>query len=97
MQMSSSKPFNVIAGLVLTGFLLLAPLMLAVAETEPAGKDNPEQPPVAQKPDEQAAEQAAEPASSAAQTPPAKARPVNEFKPTEKIGADSAVAFPIDI
>jgi hypothetical protein len=31
------------------------------------------------------------------ETPPAKPKPLKEFKPTESIKADSAVAFPIDI
>jgi len=101
MQMSNSKTFNMIAGLILAGFLLAAPLLLAGAENEPAGQDKPEQPAVIQKPDQQAQEGAQEGAagatSPATQTPPSKARSLNEFKPTEQIGADSAVAFPIDI
>ena len=105
MQMSNLKSFKMIAGLMLAGFLLAAPLLLAGAENEPAGQDRPEQPAVTQKPDHQTQEQAqeqvqegaAEATSPAAQTPTTPDRSMNEFKPTEQIGADSAVAFPIDI
>ena len=36
---------------------------------------------------------AAEPPAAATQT----AKPIKQFKPTDKIGADSAVSFPVDI
>ena len=77
------------------------PTVLAVAQDEPPPKPRSE--PVVEQPLQTAPEaetDKAEAGQTAEQTPPApgtKARVLKEFKPSETIGADSAVSFPVDI
>jgi hypothetical protein len=80
--------------------LLIAAVSSSAAENEPL-KQQPE--PAAQKPAETSAETTIDPAKTPQTGQPAPAAagtaatPIKQFEPSEKIGADSAVAFPIDI
>jgi hypothetical protein len=77
--------------------LLIAAVSSSAAENEPP-KQQPE--PAAQKPAETSAETTIDPAKTPQSGQPAPAAvvtPIKQFEPSEKIGADSAVAFPIDI
>lgn len=73
------------------------PLVLVGAQDEPVA----EKPPVTVTTTRQAAAQGQENSTAVvAKPPPASkktAKPVKQFKPTDKIGADSAVSFPVDI
>jgi hypothetical protein len=86
-------------GLVLLTVLLL-PLVLIGAETDPPVDDKLPVtgiPQVGLKTPQSVIIGAAK---SALQTPPSSTptpKPVKQFKPTDKIGADSAVSFPVDI
>lgn len=82
--------------------LLPALLVLVAAFLTPvavcADNDPPAQAPAEQEAEEQAPAGAeADAAEKQQDTAEAEAEAVKEFKPSEQIGADSAVAFPIDI
>jgi hypothetical protein len=78
---------------------VVLPPLLAVAQSEPAEEKKPvpvvsQAPKASDETDQQEAQKAPQQTGDAT-TPVAK--PVKEFKPTDKIGADRAVSFPIDI
>jgi hypothetical protein len=85
--------------LLLTALVALVSVFLTSALTG-AENERPEQVKVQPEADEQAPEDVAAEAAgkqlNAGQTE-TEAEPVTEFKPSEQIGADSAVSFPIDI
>jgi len=89
-----------LSGALVLLIMAISPLAVVSAENEPP----PQQPePVVQKPAETSAETATDPAETPQTVQPAPAatgtavKPIKQFEPSEKIGADSAVAFPIDI
>ena len=99
MQMSKQKHLMLFLFVLLMAVFL--PPLLAVAQNDPPSEPRPApvtdqtQPAVAE-------EEAGQPATpqDLKKTDPAtktEARSVKEFKPTDKIGADSAVSFPVDI
>lgn len=97
MRMNKLKTRGMTPGLLLSGLLVVAPLLLIGAENESAEKDKQVQstsPPISE---QQTRDEAGETAAPGVPKPPSNPQPVKEFKPTEKIGADSAVAFPVDI
>jgi hypothetical protein len=103
MQMSKQKHLALFLFVLLVAVFL--PPLLAVAQNDPPGEPRPAtvtvqtqqaEPEVENERSDirQNGQQATE------QTGPATGittRPLKEFKPTEKIGADSAVSFPVDI
>lgn len=104
MQMNKFIPTRIVplAALAL-GLLAVAllPIDLAGAETEPVS-DKPPVTVVTQSPS--GAIEAPSDANAAQKPPvagmavkPVAVKPVKEFKPSETIGADSAVSFPVDI
>ena len=95
-------PSTLVSVVILAVFL--SPLMLVGAETDPPVDDKPVVTGVVKPavPEPQSVVDGA--AKAAVQTPPASPpvptplpAPVEQFTPTDKIGADSAVSFPIDI
>jgi hypothetical protein len=101
MQINKFIPTRIVPlaalALGLLGFALL-PIDLAGAENEPVSDKPPV--PVVTQPPPGAIEVQSDTDANAAQKPPvirATAKPVKEFKPSETIGADSAVSFPVDI
>ena len=96
MQMSKQKQLLIL----ITALLLmvsLPPLLAMAQDRQPT--EATEQP--QQAPQERSAAGSEDPRNT---TPPgeqteagAKATPLKEFTPTDKIGADSAVSFPVDI
>lgn len=80
--------------------LAVSPFAVVAAENEPP-KKQPES--TVQKPAETSVETTTDPAKTPQTGQPAPAaagtavKPIKQFEPSEKIGADSAVAFPIDI
>jgi len=103
MQMNRQKHLLLFLCVLLLAIFL--PPLLAVAQTDPPAEPRPapatDQPqqalPEAQtgQPDmQQNGQQATQPTDPGAGTT---AGPLREFKPTDKIGADSAVSFPVDI
>jgi hypothetical protein len=104
MQMNKPTLFRRIT-LLSSVFLLFASVLLLLgplraqdkpgADTQPAATANQAGPTTAEAAtDKPGAGQPAEPVPPASVAP---ARTIKEFKPTEKIGADSAVSFPVDI
>jgi len=99
MQMSKQKHLSLFM-FVLLGAVFL-PALLAVAQNDPPSEPRPapitdQTQPAA--PEEEAGQSAT--LQDSKETDPATetaARSVKEFKPTDKIGADSAVSFPVDI
>jgi len=88
----------------LTVCLLLAAVAAPLLATQAADPTTPAAPVAKPAEQPQAPAQAAEPADGIPQTEKnrspagtAKTGPIKEFIPTEKIQADSAVSFPIDI
>ena len=99
MQMSKQKHLPLFLLVLLMAVFL--PALLAVAQNEPPAEPRPAPLTVQTQQAEPEAE-TDQPATSqdSKKTDPATgtaARPLKEFKPTEKIGADSAVSFPVDI
>jgi hypothetical protein len=104
MQMNKQKHQRparcVLLGCLLLTGALFAPV-LAGAENEPPAQAEAE--PVAKQQQAASAEAVTDKTKTqqaAGQAPAAgdaAARPVQQFKPTDKIGADSAVSFPVDI
>ena len=99
MQMSKYIQTRMVS-LTLLALLLLAvallPGVLAGTEDQPVN----DRPPVAEVTQPQSGKTGATTDTNAAQKPPAAraiVKPVKEFKPSETIGADSAVSFPVDI
>lgn len=80
---------------------VLLPQAVAGTENEPAEEPRPETEVTQSQPASQEAQtDTGKPRHAGEQSPPAtgnKAKPVKLFKPSETIGADSAVSFPIDI
>jgi hypothetical protein len=96
MQMSDQQPRNTFAGLLLALVLNAAPALIAAAQTGPAETDKAAEPPASETNAGQQG-QARQKPPPGAESPSPEAKPLKEFKPTETIRADSAVAFPIDI
>lgn len=104
MQMNKQNRRRLIlASLTAMGLLItvVSPRAILAAENEPPAKQQPD--PTARKPAETSAEATIDPAKTPQAVQPAPAAagtavtPIKQFEPSEKIGADSAVAFPIDI
>ena len=100
MQMSKRKHPGFFLLVLLT--LVLVPPLLALAQNEPRQPvPATSQPP--QKPQEAEADRPGGPqdaqqgSEQAAPGTGLTAKPLKEFTPTDKIGADSAVSFPVDI
>jgi hypothetical protein len=99
MQMSKQKHLALFL-FVLLGAVFL-PSLLAVAQNDPPAEPQPA--PVTEQTQQTVPEaesgQPATPQGSKKVDPTTgtTARSLKEFKPTEKIGADSAVSFPVDI
>ena len=99
MLMNKQKYHRLILLLLMAAFSM--PVLTAVTEnpaSEPTGTETPSEEPAptaAQTGDVDQDTQQGEQISPPVNTPPAK--PVKPFIPTEKIQADSAVSFPIDI
>ena len=104
MQMNKQNRRRLMLALSAALVLLItavSPLAMLAAENEPPTKQQPE--PTVQKPAETSAETTIDPAKTPQTGQPAPTAsgtavtPIKHFEPSEKIGADSAVAFPIDI
>jgi hypothetical protein len=103
MQMNKQNGLRSMLASLAAILLITAVSTLAVlaAENEPPTKQQPE--PTVPKPTETSAETTIDPAKTPQTGQPAPAAagtavtPIKQFVPSEKIGADSAVAFPIDI
>jgi len=99
MLMNKQNYHRLILLLLMAAFSM--PVLTAVTEnpaSEPTGTETPSEDPeptAAQTGDVDQDAQQGEPISPPVNTPPAK--PIKPFNPTEKIQADSAVSFPIDI
>ena len=99
MQMNKYTPTRIVPlALLALGLFALALLPKVLAQTE----DQPvnDKPPELQVTRPQSRKTGATSDTNAAQKPPvtvATPKPVKEFKPSETIGADSAVSFPVDI
>ena len=99
MLMNKQNYHRLILLLLLAAFSM--PVLTAVTEnpaSEPTGTETPSEEPAptaAQTGDVDQDAQQGEQTSLPVNTPPAK--PIKPFNPTEKIQADSAVSFPIDI
>jgi len=103
MQMNKQKHLPLFLFVLLVTALL--PPLLVVAQDEPPKQprpapatDQPQQTLPAAETEQSDIRQSGQQATE--QTGPATgtaARPLKDFKPTEKIGADSAVSFPVDI
>jgi len=99
MLMNKQKYHRLILLLLLAAFSM--PVLTAVTEnpaSEPTGTETPSEEPAptaAQTGDVDQDTQQGEQTSPPVNTSPAK--PIKPFNPTEKIQADSAVSFPIDI
>lgn len=99
MLINKQKYHRLILLLLLAAFSM--PVLTAVTEnpaSEPTGTETPSEEPApatAQTGDVDRDAQQGERISPPVNTPPAK--PIKPFNPTEKIQADSAVSFPIDI
>jgi len=79
--------------------VLVLPPSIALTQTE-----KPESPQQQQQPSDKASQKTTPTGASVTPdaeqklpAPPASVKPLKEFKPTDKIAADSAVSFPIDI
>jgi hypothetical protein len=98
-QQSPGKTIrNLLAAVLLIAALL--PLVLVGAENETVVDNKPAATDTSQPGSVEEQDGPVEPAQPDSETPPGTGkdpRPVKEFKPTDKIGADSAVSFPIDI
>jgi hypothetical protein len=106
MQMNNQKYLRLALAVLLAAAFM--PTVLTGAENEPQPEPQPETPSVPVAGQQQDPAQADTGAGDLQQTsgqtseqpPPVTAAttpPVRNFKPTEKIGADSAVSFPVDI
>ncbi len=99
MQMSKQKHRSLFM-FVLLGAVFL-PSLLAVAQNDPQADPRPA--PVTDQTQQAVSEVDSDQSATlqdSKETDPASetmARSVKEFKPTDKIGADSAVSFPVDI
>jgi uncharacterized membrane protein len=96
MQMNKHKHTR-FSPVLLFGLVLLAWTFVAPALTG-ADNERPEPVQAETEADRQApVNEAADAAEKQPEADQVEAEPVTEFKPSEQIGADSAVAFPIDI
>lgn len=99
MQMSKQKHLALFLLVLLVAVFL--PPLLAVAQNDPPSEPRPA--PVTDQTQQAVSEaEAAQPATpqDSEKTDPTTGtavRSLKEFKPTDKIGADSAVSFPVDI
>lgn len=87
---------STLAGLLMVTILALMPLSLPGAAQERVHETKPLETPATPVADNKQGNEAVAPPPNAEKANN-KATPLKPFEPTEKIGADSAVAFPVDI
>ena len=99
LQRQARKP-RILRTLVLLVAVFLTPLLIAVEDEPPT---QPQPAPAVEQQQQSASDtetDSTKPQPAAAPAPPATdtaAKPIKPYKPSETIGADSAVSFPIDI